>query len=306
MNTFPFWSKSLSSPEDMFHNLITQKINIISDKYGNKIVERNYPEDYFKCDHLSNHFTEYERIICQFGFYATPLDTWKSIKKDKNINQLSLLEQRELVYSSTRECNTFNVTFCLSIINTLVGPNAKILDPSSGWGDRLIASIASKAEIYHGFDPNKNLQKGYKNIVKTFKKYIIDNNKNKTNNFTITSIPFEEAILSDNYYDIALTSPPYFDLEKYGTDANQSINKYPTYEDWLTFYKQYILKMIQAVKSNGYIVIYIEDVTSNGTRYNMREFTIKTVNDSKKMKQHMRFGLKVGKSIRYALVWQKR
>lgn len=303
--TFPFWSKSLLKPEVMFHNLKNQDLVITTDTYGNMILERKYPEDYFTCDHLSNHFTEYERIKCHFGSYSSPYDTWQSIKKNKEFKSMSPLEQRELIYSKTRECNTFNVTFCLWIINNLVGSNATILDPSSGWGDRLIAALASDAKLYHGFDPNKKLQKGYKNIIKSFNKISSQNPKGQTS-VTVKSIPFEDSKLKDNFYDIALTSPPYFDLEKYGDDAKQSIIKHPTYDEWLKFYYIYLMKMLYAVKSDGYIVVYIEDVTSNGVRYNMREFTIKTVNNSNLVKNHKRLGLKVGKSIRYALIWQKK
>lgn len=301
--SFPFWSKSLIPAETMFQNLKTQDLLITEDQYGNKVLERKYPDDYFTCDHLSNHFTEYERIKCQFGTYTTPADTWTSLKKDKAVKKMTPFEQRELVYSSTRECNTFNVTFCLWLINTLVGPKATILDPSSGWGDRLIAALASDAKVYDGFDPNKNLQKGYKKIIKTF------NAKNPKDNTdaSVKALPFEESKLPNDFYDIALTSPPYFDLEKYGTDSNQSVVKNPSYNEWLTnFYYVYIMKMLTSVKSGGYIVIYIEDVTSNGVRYNMRDFTIKTVNDSGLIKNHTRMGLKVGKAIRYALVWQKK
>lgn len=296
--TFPFWSKSLQDPITMFGNLKTQELLITEDHFGNKVLERKYPEDYFLTDHLSNHFTEYERINCQFGTYTTPADMWQSLKTDSKIKKMNPFEQRELVYSSTRECNTFNVTFCLWIINTLVGPNAKILDPSSGWGDRLIAALASDAELYNGFDPNKNLQKGYKKIVKTLP---------STAKANVKCLPFEEAKLRNNFYDIAITSPPYFDLEKYGNDDKQSIIKNPTYTEWLNnFYGPYIMKMIHAVRSGGFIAIYIEDVTSNGIRYNMREFTIATVNDTNLVKHHTRMGLKVGKAIRYALIWQKK
>lgn len=298
--SFPFWSKSLIPAETMFHNLKNQDLILTTDQFGNKVLERKYPDDYFTCDHLSSHFTEYERINCQFGTYTTPADTWTSLKKDKAVKLMTPFEQRELVYSSTRECNTFNVTFCLWLINTLVGSNATILDPSSGWGDRLIASLASDAKVYNGFDPNKNLQKGYKKIIKSF-------NVNKASKASVKAVPFEEAKLHNNFYDLALTSPPYFDLEKYGTDSKQSVVKNPTYNEWLNnFYFVYINKMITSVKSGGYIVIYIEDVTSNGIRYNMREFTIKTVNESGLVKNHTRLGLKVGKAIRYALVWQKK
>lgn len=295
--SFPFWSKSLPSAEVMFQNLKTQQLNITIDNYGNSVLERNYPDDYFSCDHLSNHFTEYERINCQFGTYTTPAKMWHVLKKDAK--KLPLLEQRELVYSSTKECNTFNVTFCLWIINTLVGSDAIILDPSSGWGDRLIAALASGAKIYDGFDPNTNLQKGYKKIIKTF-------NSSKETKASVKALPFEEANIRKDY-DLALTSPPYFDLEKYGNDSKQSIIKNPLYETWLSeFYEPYLIKMLHAVKSEGFIVVYIENVTSNGIRYNMRDFTIKTINESGLTKNHTRFGLKVGKAVRYALVWQKK
>lgn len=295
---FPFWTKSLQDPVTMFNNLKTQELTVTTDQYGNPVLERRYPEDYFICDHLSNHFTEYERIRCQFGSYTTPADMWQTLKTDPKIKQMTPLEQRELVYSSTRECNTFNITFCLWIINTLVGSKAKILDPSSGWGDRLIATLASDAVLYNGFDPNKNLQKGYKHIIKTLP---------NTTKASVKCLPFEEAKIKNNFYDLAITSPPYFDLEKYGNDDKQSIVRNPTYTEWLNnFYGPYIMKMVHAVRSGGYIVIYIEDVTSNGTRYNMREFTITTVNETNLVKNHTRMGLKVGRAIRYALIWQKK
>lgn len=289
MTDFPFWAKVLEPPEIMFNNLITQTLVI-----NNNILERNYPNDYLSCDHISNHFTEYARITCQFGDYTTPLDTWQLLKD--NHKDLPIFEQRELVYNSTRECNTFNVTFALWIINSLVGSGAKILDPSSGWGDRLIAAIASKASVYNGFDPNKDLQKGYKNIIKVLG--LTSKIKAK-----VTPIPFEDSKLR-TIYDLAMTSPPYFDLEIYGHDANQSIIKYSSYEDWLEFYKLYLTKMTKAVKKNGYIVIYIEDITSKGKRYNMKTFTKDTMN-TLDVKYYTQFGLKVGKTVRYAMVYKK-
>jgi 16S rRNA G966 N2-methylase RsmD len=298
MNSFPFWSKSLPSAKEMFLNLKTQELNIIDDKYGNKILQRIYPIDYLNCDHISNHFTENIRITCQFANYSTPFEIWKNIKLDKKYKMLSLIEKREYIYNNTRECNTFNVTFCLWIINSL-GYNLKILDPSSGWGDRLIAALASNAKSYTGFDPNKKLQKGYKKIVKEL------NDKNNTI-VNIKAIPFESAKLKQNYYDLAITSPPYFSLEKYSNDINQSNVKYNEYENWLTnFYSIYLLKMIESIKQYGYIVIYIEDIIIDGQKYNLREYTIKTMKESNLVKLCDKFGLKVGKNVRYALVWQK-
>lgn len=299
---FPYWTKSLMTPNDMFYNLKNQELHIVKDDQDNQVLKRHYPDDYFNCDHISNHFTENIRITCQFGTYTTPYDTWEQVKDEEDIKKMTPLEQREYIYSSTRECNTFNVTFCLWIYRTLTElsgiQRAAILDPSSGWGDRLIAALACNALVYHGYDPNKDLQKGYKKIIKTL---------NEDTKATIKCIPFEEAKIKFNYYDIVLTSPPYFDLEKYGDSSEQSIIKYPSYTNWLNqFYRPYLIKMILVVKSKGFIVVYIENITSKNVRYNLREYTINTIESTNNVEYYTKYGLKVGKSIRYALVWRKK
>jgi DNA modification methylase len=305
MKHFPLWKYSLDPAEVMMDSLKTQDLNISNERDG-PVLMRSYPKDYLACDHISNHFTEYERIKCHFADKPSPLEAWKNIlDESRDILNLDLLEQRECIYSATRECNTFNVSFCLWIINDLVGHNAKILDPSSGWGDRLIAAIASDASLYHGTDPNIKLQKGYNDIRKTF----LD--KESMPNFTVKKIPFEDMKVKTNYYDIALTSPPYFNLERYSDSKMQSINRYAKYEEWLIFYGDYLRKMVSSVKSGGFIVVYIEDIFSKGVSYKIREFTIKTMSDLRDSNEHVtyckKYGLRIGTAqTRWALVWQKK
>ena len=45
----------------------------------------------------------------------------------------------------------------------------KILDMSSGWGDRLVGAMACNIDCYHGFDPNSCLHPGYKKMIEFFK-----------------------------------------------------------------------------------------------------------------------------------------
>lgn len=297
MNSFPYWYHTLETPEIMFNNLQLQQFNIISDKYDNSILLRVYPDDYLFCDFISNHFTEKVRISCTFSTFKSPLQVWKELDK-KNIKKLSKYEQREYIYNLTRECNIFNPSFALWIITNLIGNKAKILDPSSGWGDRLIAALASNAEIYHGYDPNKKLQTCYKKIINMFA---------KSGEYFIKAIPFELAILPFNFYDIALTSPPYFTLELYGNDKSQSVVKYPNYIDWLNkMYHPYLMNMINAVRSDGFICIYIEDITVQNIRYNIRQYTLDTMNNNNNVTFHSQMGLKVGKNIRWMYVWKKR
>ena len=296
--SFPYWSLSLPSPNTMFEKLKTQELNITTDKNGNPVLNRIYPYDYLVCDHLSNHFTEKIRISCRFADKPTPEEVWEKIKDTDEFKKLNNnVEKREFIYNATKECNTFNVTFCLWLINSLVGSNKYILDPSSGWGDRMIASIASEAAAYHGYDPNTKLRSGYKKIEQTFP---------SNTEIQIKYIPFEKAKITLNY-DLAITSPPYFNLEKYSTDNTQSIVKYPTYNEWLyNFYYPYIMKLIDSVKSDGYIVIYIENIRSDNVEYKLRDATIEIVNRTNSVKNHTQYGLQIGRNIRYALVWQKK
>ena len=47
-----------------------------------------------------------------------------------------------------------------------------VLDFSSGWGDRLIGFLASKASTYWGFDPNECVQANYLNMIDFFEPYL--------------------------------------------------------------------------------------------------------------------------------------
>jgi hypothetical protein len=298
MSGFPYWKFSLPESTIMFENLKIQHVHTERDSDDNDIVIRRYPEDYEVCDHITNHFTEKIRINCRFSNYKTPYEVWTEIKKNKEYKQLvNPKDKREHIYGLTKECNTFNPTYCLYIINKLTGSGAKILDPSSGWGDRLIAAIASGAEIYHGFDPNKKLQSAYKNIIKTF-------NAN-SKNVSVKAVPFEDSKIKDNFYDLAITSPPYFTLEQYSDDSTQSVVRYDTYEKWINlFYKPYILKMIDAIRVGGYISIYIEDITVNKQKYNLRQLTMTIMNNDERVQQRFKIGLKIG-NPRWSIVWQK-
>lgn len=61
-----------------------------------------------------------------------------------------------------------------------------------------------------------------------------------------------------NYFDMIFFSPPYYDYEKY-EGTNQSINKYKTYEEWLTNYWEETIKLCVYVlrKSPDAHLIYI-------------------------------------------------
>lgn len=128
-----------------------------------------------------------------------------------------------------------------------------VLDMCSGWGDRLAGFLASKAGTYTGFDPNLRLHDGYR-------KQIAEVGRN--GDAVIHWLPFEKSNLVDNSYDLAFTSPPYFNIERYSKDDGQSFN-YKTLDLWLSkFLFPLVEKTFDSLKPNGRMIVNISDVYS--------------------------------------------
>ena len=129
------------------------------------------------------------------------------------------------------------------------------LDPTAGWGDRLLGAMASDIDLYVGTDPNPCLHPNYKSMIYVLGKY----SPNPKAKFVLIESPFETADLSPySNFDLVYTSPPYFDYEKYSKNNTQSHLTYTNEDSWYkNFLQVSILKSIKLLKSNGYMVLYI-------------------------------------------------
>lgn len=140
--------------------------------------------------------------------------------------------------------------------------NAKIvLDPSAGWGDRMVGAFYAGVTEYIGFDPNRDLREGYIKIMELLGVSLKESTENSlifSNNYKIYSLPFEVGYkeLPKNYFDLVFTSPPFFDYEIYNPNN-------PTYKDWIKeFYTPLVVESVSALKPKGNLALYIGDTTS--------------------------------------------
>lgn len=298
---FPYKSTFYPSYQNMFKNLMREKLDLNSN-----VLIRNYETDDEKCDGISSHFTEHVRIRCSFQGKETPYSVWQRI--GNSFESYSKREQREIVYANSKECNAFNPMFVkfimLKLSNKLGQKTLKVIDPSSGWGDRLIGCGASKVvSEYQGYDPNVNLKHSYTKIIKSF----------KFKNYNVKDIPFEDVIVKEDYYDVALTSPPYFTLETYvpvkeDIHNRQSSSRYTTYEAWIRdMYSIYLRNMCLSVKKGGFVCIYVSN-------YVDRNKKLIPLADDTKMLMEKRFGMSFydefilntgSNSNRICYVWEK-
>lgn len=157
-------------------------------------------------------------------------------------------------------CNTFPYGPAMYVFNK--HKPIKVLDMCAGWGDRMVAAYLSDVQYYLGVDPNSNLDQAYKSIAKTLK----DSNHNTNNtNFDAKVIisAFEDVELTE-MFDLMFTSPPYFIMEKYSNDKEQSCNRYKTVDAWLKgFMFPSIYKVYKHLNDGGHMVMCITDTYSH-------------------------------------------
>ncbi len=126
-----------------------------------------------------------------------------------------------------------------------------VLDPSAGWGDRLVGFLASNAESYIGIDPNTKLHVPYGETHEFYE---------PTKSVKTICSPSEDVDYTNLKYDFVFTSPPYFNVELYCKEGTQSIVRYPEFDLWKKRYLFASLKLIyEGLDEGGRIALNICD-----------------------------------------------
>jgi hypothetical protein len=223
----------------------------------------NNKGDFHNVDILSDYFIEDIRLKSRrYDQIHSILECWEvdncleiilatALKTKEYITPLTL---RDTIYETIQETGTFSPARARALVKIVLGEdtkNKKWLDISSGWGDRLLAAM-SLDMIYTGFDPNLELKEGHSEMIKMF------GNENK---HKIYYEPFEKAEIIGGPYDVVLTSPPFFNVEKYSVgQKGQSITNYPDFNDWLVnFLFASLIKAWDNLKEGGFLMLHIGD-----------------------------------------------
>lgn len=133
------------------------------------------------------------------------------------------------------------------------------LDTSMGFGSRM-SSVILTGNNYCGFDPNPKLFDKLCEYREWLKGNNLLKNSQRCGLYKCGS-EIHRAEL-DNTFDVAFTSPPYFNLEKYANDNSASTTHYDNYELWLNeFAKPTIDNTYKYLKVGGYAMINIKNLT---------------------------------------------
>jgi len=258
IDDFPYAKYIIDPYPQMFARLRAGVAHMPERTLSYQKVERHWTDPY-ATDLISCHFTEPQRMRCAKAGKISPRVHWDNLSLDERRRILGAGPEAAYNYISDSGlvCSVFNPHLCLTVILDTVGRGARILDPSSGWGDRLISALASEASVYHGVDPNMLLQPSYRDIVANLGPLVYPNVTldELHQRFNVTPV-FFESFVSNQEYDLAITSPPYYDLEEY-----EGAQRYDSYDDWLhRMYYPYLRGMYGAVRDGGWIALYVENI----------------------------------------------
>lgn len=138
------------------------------------------------------------------------------------------------------------------------------LDFSAGFGGRLIGAYASgKVSKYIGIDPlNLNIQSINK-LEQIVQKHA---NLSKSDFQSVFYCNTAENMLPqiDEEVDLILTSPPYFNKEKYSNDQTQCYIKFSKYQEWVdNWLKPTLYQSISLLKKGGKAIIFASNCGKN-------------------------------------------
>jgi len=153
--------------------------------------------------------------------------------------------------------NARNIYFRYHDINSETKIN--VLDTSAGFGSRMSAVLLS-GHNYCGFDPNTQLYAKLTEYLAFLRKNKVISDEQRCGLYCKGSEIGLSALVDK--FDVAFTSPPYFNLEVYGTDEGQSIQQFSEYDTWIEYFVRPTVRNTYAyLKVGGYAMINIKNLT---------------------------------------------
>lgn len=246
-------------------------------RYGDEELLRdidNYRKGTGKLFKVLKHFFEEEMYKCHGGRGSmTPME---ALANDREMGKiLAIIQLKPKFYTGKNQVSNvksffrnagrtaqkvanFPIKQVTEIYEKYTKSGDTIYDPSCGFGSRMSACMLS-GRNYIGTDPNPTLCNKLKDLAKYYVEHIPDSGNCVI--FQQGSEIFNEQLVDT--VDFAFTSPPYYDLERYGPDSGQSIIKFPEYDDWLEGYVAPTVENTKRyMKTNGLIAINTKNMTS--------------------------------------------
>lgn len=259
---------------------------------GMNIIKRNMPHIYEVCNHKGLNIKQ----MWDKSHLEKALRTNRKSHSTPYVTEIV----RQLGFTAgTSKVTIYRPLLTKRIVDTLNCKN--VLDVCIGWGGRMLGSACLDGVRYTGVEP---FSKTYNGLNKIKQELELDN--------VILYNDIAENIIPNlkKEYDIAITSPPYYNLEIYTDESSQS-HHYGSYEEWIDkFLKPVVYGVLNKLIDTGYSCWSVKNFKTD-KKYNLYDDIVNLHKDKGWIKIDREFyvgncirpGLdKQGKEITYVFV----
>jgi len=211
-----------------------------------------------KC--LTNYRSPYEQFEDD-DLFRDAINRWLQLGKKPDPSGLRrILRTRDGV----RSVVNFKPAIAKYFYDICVPEGGRVLDPCAGYSGRLAGCISTDKDIfYHGIDPDGRTASGNMQMAGFFMKHHnICGEREYKFRFRFDLACAEDIMpeLEKSSYDVIFSSPPYFNVEKYSTNPNQSYLRYPEYGLWRdNFLRKILIESVRVVKDGGSIIFNVKN-----------------------------------------------
>jgi SAM-dependent methyltransferase len=157
------------------------------------------------------------------------------------------------IHSSGRVAN-FRPLVARTVIERFSPREGRILDFCAGYGGRLLGSL-SLPRHYVGIDASMKQVTGSRKMCRALQR-LAPGSAELHQGCAEDLLPRIEA----DSFDLVFSSPPFFDLERYGSEGGQSWVRYSVYEDWKQrFLGVVVREAYRILRPGGAFVVNIAD-----------------------------------------------
>ena len=307
---FPFREFDMHEVRQNFYDLCNlnlkdnifpkEKCKTVHEKYDDYVG--NFPEWgigilNFSATHntMADAFMNRERMKCGYDRSPSPIEMWEDQTNLKQIlspiwrlhPKCEMPLKNNMYIEGIRVGAYFAGQFKPSVAKAFYDftKSKKVLDTSSGWGDRMAGFFTSNAEEYYGMDPNGDLHENYHKMAVQYENWLGEETpksefgdkwfsvegkkKVKIYRYPAEDLPWDEI---PNDIDIMFSSPPYFATERYAEgskfEGEQSWSRYNSYEEWRDgFYLPVMKKAFDKLSPGGWLMVNIMDPKVKGKRH---------------------------------------
>lgn len=189
----------------------------------------------------------------------------RTIRYAKRATQASV-RQGLKTYRNNRSVTIFPPVWAKRAIELSApcGDKLKVLDFSCGFGGRMLGSYATgRVGLYVGIDPLPQNIASHEALARIVAGHASLSSRTFETKF-ILGCAEDEIDKLNTLFDVVLTSPPYFNKERYSDDQSQCYVRFGNYGNWVTHWlKKVVIAAAERLRDGGVMILFASDFTGH-------------------------------------------